>query len=115
MNPDSFFAIPRRAFLDTNVVNLTLDHGEYIHENIPLPVDLHPNVRSEVEALGGIFDTGQRAFWQFAISPLTYQEVSATTNPIRRANLESWFAELWHCWRAIVHEMDITPSGIEAT
>ena len=114
MDPDSFFAIPRRAFLDTNVVNLILDYGEYVHENMPLRADLNLNLRREVEALGGIFDTGQRAFWQFVISPLTYQELSATANPTRRANLESWFAELWHCWREIVRVMENLPTFIEA-
>ncbi len=114
MDPDSFFSIPRRAFLDTNVVNLTLDYGEFIHDNIPLPLDIHPNVEREVQSLAGIFDTGQRAFWQFAISPLTYREVTATSDPARRANLKSWFAELWYCWREIVRVMDNLPSFLEA-
>jgi hypothetical protein len=114
MDPDSFWSIPRRGFFDTNVVNLTLDYGEYIHENVPLPEDLHPTVRQEVEALAGIFATGQRAFWQFAISPLTWQEVNATNDPTRRRNLKQWFAELWHCWRGIVTAMDNLPSFIEA-
>lgn len=114
MDTDSFFSICRRAFLDTNVVNLILDHGEFIHENTPLSSHVHPNVQREVKSLAGIFDTGQRAFWQFAISPLTYQEVSATNDPTRRANLESWFADLWHYWREIVRAMDNLPSFIEA-
>lgn len=114
MSTDSFFAIPRRAFLDTNVVNKILDHGDFVHENVPLPPEICPNDQLELESLAGIFDTGQRAFWQFAISPLTYQEVSATSNPTRRANLESWFAELWHCWRETVRAMDNLPSFVEA-
>jgi hypothetical protein len=63
MDTDSFWLIPRRAFFNTNVVNLTLDYGEYIHENIPLPKDINSCVRREIEALAGIFDTGQRAFF----------------------------------------------------
>lgn len=114
MDPDSFFSIPRRAFLDTNVVNMVLDYGEFIHENVPLPPGLRPKRQREIESLAGIFDTGQRASWQFAVSPLTYQEVNATSDPTRRASLETWFAELWYCWRNIVTKMDNLPSFIEA-
>ena len=42
------------------------------------------------------------------------REVSATTDPSRRASLESWFAELWYCWGEIVQAMDNLPSFIEA-
>lgn len=114
MDTGSFFSIPRRVFLDTNVVNMILDHADFIHENSPLPDDLRHNVRREVESLAGIFDTGRRALWQFAVSPLTYREVSATNDPLRRARLESWFAELWFCWRGTVRAGDNRSAFIEA-
>lgn len=113
IDTDSFFEIPRRAFLDTNVVNITLDHSDQIHDHQPLPECLSANRRSDVEALCGIFDTGQRAGWEFVVSPLTYQEVSSTANPIRRDNLESWFAELWYCWSESVSRNNQMPSILE--
>lgn len=71
MDAKDFEGIPRRVFLDTCVVNLTLDYGPQIHEDEPLPDDADPTLRADVESLGGIFATGQRAFWQLAISPHT--------------------------------------------
>jgi len=114
METDSFYSIPRRVFLDTSVVNLALDYGEQIHNGCEIPEGLSVRVQRDVEALKGIFTTGERAFWQLAISPQTYREVTNTNDSGRVHQLERWFFELWHCWREIVTAMDNLPSFIEA-
>ena len=114
MDTESFDRIPRRVFLDTCVVNLTLDYGEQIHDGADIPDDLPVRVHSDVEAVCGIFDTGQRAFWQFAISPYTYREVTATSDPGRAYKLERWFFEVWHYWREFLHAANNLPSFAEA-
>ena len=114
MNTDSYFAIPRRVFLDTSVVNLALDYGGQIHNGEEIPEGIPRRVREDIDALIGIFATGQRAFWQMAISPQTYREVTNTSDPRRLYHLEGWFAELWHYWREIVRVMDNLPTFIEA-
>jgi hypothetical protein len=81
MNTDSYFAIPRRVFLDTSVVNLALDYGGQIHNGEEIPEGIPHRVREDIDALIGIFATGQRAFWQMAISPQTYREVTNTSDP----------------------------------
>jgi hypothetical protein len=110
----SFEKIPGRVFLDTCVVNLALDYGEQLHDGIPVPEGLAPRLTRDIEALCGIFDTGQRAFWQFAISPYTYREVTTTTDPSRCYELERWFFEIWHYWREFFHSADDLPSFTEA-
>ncbi len=110
----SFESIPGRVFLDTCVVNLILDYGEQIHENAPISDELPPRLRGDVGALAGIFLTGQRAFWQFAISPVTYREVTATSDPTRAFQLESWLFEIWHYWREFLHGASDLPSFAEA-
>jgi len=114
MNTDSFFTIPRRVFLDTSVVNLALDYGGQIHNGEEVPKSIPRRRRNDIDALIGIFATGGRAFWQLAISPQTYREVTNTCDPHRKYHLEGWFAELWHCWREIVRVMDNLPTFIEA-
>ena len=114
MKTDSFFSIPRRVFLDTSVVNLALDYSEQIHNGDEIPEGLSLRIKSDIKALISIFDTGQRAFWQFAISPQTYREVTNTNDPERVHHLKGWFFELWHCWREIITAMDNLPSFIEA-
>lgn len=106
--------IPGRVFLDTCVVNFILDHSEEIHEGIAPRPDVGERVIADITALYNIFFVGQRAMWQFAISPHTYQEIAATQNSNRRYQLEGWFGELWQYWRDIIHATDDLPSFIEA-
>jgi hypothetical protein len=114
VDTESFEQIPRRVFLDTCVVNLTLEYGEQIHDGAEIPAELPERVRSDVEAACGIFDTGQRAFWQLAISPHTYREVTATNDPGQAYELERWFFEVWHYWREFLHGSSDLPSFSEA-
>jgi hypothetical protein len=106
--------IPGRAFLDTSVINFWLDHGEEISEGIS-PSSRLPEVDQEdIESLHCLYMTGQRASWQLAISPHTYQEVMNTTEPNRRHYLETWFFEIWSYWQEIIRENNDLPSFIEA-
>ena len=106
--------VPGRIFLDTCVVNFILDHGEQIHDGAPLPVGTSKRVVRDIEAMYNIMLVGQRAMWQFAISPHTYQEIAATCDKRRRHQLETWFGDLWQYWLYVIHENDDLPSFVEA-
>ena len=69
--------LPRRVFLDTNVVNFILDHGGSIFEGEPPENHLSERDLADIKALHFVFLTGERAHWELAVSPLTYQEISA--------------------------------------
>jgi len=100
--------IPGRVLLDTNVVNFILDWGEAIHDGGEIPPQVSAQDAEDILALRDIWLTGQRASWQLAISPLTYDEVSATTDPVRRAALEGWFGELWLYWRELFDQYQLS-------
>ena len=106
--------IPGRVFLDTCVVNFMLDYGEQIHDGAPVPVDASERMARDIEALYNIMLVGQRAMWQLAISPHTYQEIAATKTVGRRNRLQTWFDDLWQYWLNVIHEDDNLPSFIEA-
>jgi len=106
--------IPGRAFLDTSVVNFWLDYGPQISDGAAIPDGLSDADVADIEALHNIYMTGQRASWQLAISPHTYQEVLNTTCPSRRYYLESWFFEIWNYWQEIIEANDDLPPFIEA-
>lgn len=114
MAPGRAKSVPRRVFLDTNVVNTVLDYGEMIHDCVDVPDQFEHRLRSDVESLRGIFVTGQRAFWQLAVSPLTYREVVRTRDLERRQNLTSWFYEVWGYWREFLQSAEDLPSFSEA-
>jgi len=106
--------LPGRVFLDTSAVNFILDHGEEIHDGAAPPAGFPDRVVRDVDALYNVFLTGQRAQWQLAVSPHTYQEVVRTQNAHRRRQLETWFLEIWQYWRDIIDKNDDLPSFIEA-
>ena len=106
--------VPGRIFLDTCVVNFMLDHGEQIHDGAPAPVDTGERIIRDIEAMYNIMFVGQRAMWQLAISPHTYQEIAATQDRRRRHQLETWFADLWQYWLDVIHENADLPSFVEA-
>jgi hypothetical protein len=110
----AFNDVPGRVFLDTCVVNFILDYGEQIHEGISLPDGVGERVVRDIEALYNIFLVGQRAMWQLAISPHTYQEVASTRDAHRRYHLQSWFADLWQHWRDVIHEENDLPTFADA-
>lgn len=114
MKPDWLPKLPGRAFLDTSVVNFILEFGEQIHDGLTPPDNLTEYQCNDIDALHNIFLTGQRAQWQFAISPHTYSEVIATTDPRRRRSLESWFFDIWHYWQNILHDQNDLPTFKEA-
>ena len=110
----NFEELPGRVFLDTCVINFILDYGEQIHEGVAPPTVARDRVVRDIDALYNIFLTGQRAMWQLAISPHTYQEVMQTGDPARRYYLETWFLEVWQYWREIIEQSNDLPSSTEA-
>lgn len=106
--------IPGRVFLDTCVVNFMLDYGGEIHDGAPAANDASERVIDDIAALRNIMLVGQRAMWQLAISPHTYQEIAATRTIGRRHGLQTWFQGLWQYWLGVIHEHDDLPGFIEA-
>lgn len=96
--------LPRRVFLDANVVNFILDHDGCIFENEPMPQELPERDKEDIDSLQAVFATGERAMWELAVSPITYREISATTDPLRRYRLQRWFGEIWTYWRDCYNE-----------
>ena len=106
--------IPGRVLLDTNVVNFILDWGEVIHDGGEIPAHVSDRDAEDILALRDFWLTGQRASWQLAISPRTYDEIAATSNLARRAALERWFGELWLYWREFFDSSQLSDSDAES-
>lgn len=106
--------VPGRVFLDTNTLNFILDNGEYVFDAATPPGSLTKRQRQDVAALHNVFLTGERASWQLAISPSTYEEIIRTRHEGQRRYLESWFQDVWHYWLSVLEEADDLPSRTEA-
>jgi hypothetical protein len=106
--------IPGRVLLDTNIVNFILDWNEVIHDGGEIPTHVSNRDAKDILALRDIWLTGQRASWQFAVSPRTYKEIAATTDPQRRAALQIWFGELWLYWREFFEQSELSDSDADS-
>lgn len=87
-------AMPRRIFLDTNVVNLLVRYPEQIFEQQPLPELADRTLAEDLEALVHVFCVGQRANWTIVASRKTLDEIENTPDPENRELLKSFAIEL---------------------
>ncbi len=89
-----FEAIPRRIFLDTNVVNLMVKYSEQVFEQAWLPDGLDRTRAHDVEALMHVFHFGGRAPWEIVASRKTLSEIGETPDPAVRDGLFDYAGEL---------------------
>jgi hypothetical protein len=82
-----FEKIPKRVFLDTNVINVLVKHAAHVFDHMPIPEDMEPTLALDVEGLRHVFHVGSRADWEMFGSPKTIEELSRTRNATLRADL----------------------------
>lgn len=80
-------SIPRRIFLDTNIINLLVKHSEQVFEQAPIPANLDHTCARDTEALMHVFHVGARANWDILASRKSLDEISRTPNPDIRDDL----------------------------
>lgn len=89
-----FEAIPRRVFLDTNVVNLMVKYSDQVFEQASLPNGLEQTRAHDVEALMHVFHLGGRAPWDIVASDKTLDEIGETVDAGVRARLRDYASGL---------------------
>jgi hypothetical protein len=79
--------IPKRVFLDTNVVNLLVSNAEQIFEQEPIPGGVDRTRAQDIEALMHVFYFGMRGCWDMVTSQKTIDEISQTPEATIRDDL----------------------------
>lgn len=82
----SFERIPRRIFLDTNVINLLVKYPFEVFEQAAMPGGLDLTRADDVEALMHVFHVGARARWDILASSKTLDEIQNTPDHGRAAS-----------------------------
>lgn len=82
-----FESIPRRVFLDTNVINVLVKHSTHVFEQEPIPSNTEPTLAIDIEALTHVFYVGTRADWSLVGSQKTLDELSRTRDGTLRDDL----------------------------
>jgi hypothetical protein len=88
-----FEAIPRRTFLDTNVINVLVKYSANVFEGKFISSDLDTTLAIDIEALMHVFYVGSRAEWELVCAPTTIRELMRTKDEGLRAELVE-YAEL---------------------
>jgi hypothetical protein len=89
-----FEEIPRRVFLDTNIVNLLVKYPHIVFEQAAIPESLDETKSLDVEALMHVFFVGARAGWEILASRKTLDELSGTPDPWARNDLLDYAVQL---------------------
>jgi len=100
--------LPRRIFLDTNVIQYLTDFGEFIFDNYledgrlitarGKEISEGTFLFNQIISLNKIFLGLDRTSMHFAISEYIYQEVQKKNDP----HLTSYFSDLWQYWNSII-------------
>ena len=70
--------MPRRIFLDTDVINLLIKHSGEIFEHAPIPAETDATRAIDIEGLMHVFHVGARADWDLIGSAKTLDELAKT-------------------------------------
>jgi hypothetical protein len=89
-----FERIPRKVYLDTNVINVLVKHSAHVFEQQPIPVSLEPILALDIEALMHVFFVGARVNWSILGSQKTIDELSRTRDGVLRDNLLEYGLEI---------------------
>jgi hypothetical protein len=71
-------SIPRRVFLDTNVLNVLVKHGEHVFERVPVPAEVDDTLAEDIQSLMFVFAVGTQAPWDIVASRKTLDELRNT-------------------------------------
>ena len=100
--------VSRRVLFDTNLANLTLDHGDFIFDGGNGRGRHALHTLRDLNALRVPFALGSRGGWELAVSSIASAEIIRTPNSDWRENIPRWFSELGAYWRQILHAADLS-------
>jgi hypothetical protein len=89
-----FDQMPRRVFLDTNIVNCLVKWRYCVFEMEEPPSDLDSTLLSDIESLTHVFQVGRRADWDIVASNKVIEELSQTSDDVLRNELMDYGVDL---------------------
>ena len=86
--------IPKRVFLDTNVINVLVKHSAQIFDWQSISRNADSKLALNIEALKHVFHVGARANWDILGSQKTLDEISQTSNQVLRDDLSDYALQI---------------------
>jgi hypothetical protein len=98
-----------RVFLDTSVLNLIIDYREAIFDGYSAIEGVSDRSQNDIYAIYQILMIGQRSGLNVVISPMTFEEVLATSDEGKRLDLQQYCSELWNYFHEFIPRVNIPP------
>jgi len=104
-NPsERFESLPGRLLMDTCVLNLLQDEGEYIFEG-QLPTNIaEDDLNPDWVALRWILQVNERASFQFFVSPIAFAELANEKDMLRSQRRLNWVLDVLDVWLIMLEE-----------
>lgn len=88
--------LPRRVFLDTNVINRLVEWGAQIFEFEAIPPETDQTLANDIEALMHVLYGSERTCLELVASTKSLEELSNTPDPAWRRSLLGYGVEFVH-------------------
>jgi hypothetical protein len=102
--------LPRRVFLDTNVIQNLFSFSSFMCDNFMDDEEyekfakLDSETKADIEALHSVFQIAQRASFEFVTSPLSVVEFSGIADLKKKRTLTRWGYKLLDYWMTTIED-----------
>lgn len=101
---EQFVSIPGRLLIDTCILNLLQDEGEYIFEGVVPDDYAGDDIPLDWSALRSIFKVNERASFQFLVSPITFAELANEKDMLISQRRLLWVIDVLDVWLVMLEE-----------
>jgi hypothetical protein len=101
---EQFVSIPGRLLIDTCILNLLQDEGEYIFEGVVPDDYVGDDIPLDWSALRSIFKVNERASFQFLVSPITFAELANEKDMLMSQRRLLWVLDILDVWLVMLEE-----------
>lgn len=99
-----FESIPGRLLIDTCILSLLQDEGEYIFEGMVADDYAGDDIPPDWSALRSIFQVNERASFQFMVSPITFAELANEKDMLISQRRLLWVLDVLDVWLIMIEE-----------
>jgi hypothetical protein len=104
--------LPNRIFLDTNVINLIVEHSDFVFEEMNLDERLNDRLYHDLLGIRQIFRYANHNTIEIVVSETSFAETRETKDAAKRRKLEIYCNDIFQSFQSLVED-DFTKHSIQ--